>query len=140
MGKIFIIDDDALQHRIVQLQVQKNNLFESVSFYEGQSAVNYLVENKDNVTNLPDYILLDINMPVMNAWQFLTIFDSLITSLKKAISIIIVSSSIDPVDKQKALAYPYVQEFISKPVNTDFFRNLANITGTIVTGKNSQPA
>ena len=66
---------------------------------------------------LPDLILLDINMPVMNGWEFLEI------SNKHEISIDIhmLSSSQDPSEEEMSLVYPQVKSFVRKPLDSDKF-------------------
>ncbi|PLB17916.1 MAG: Two-component response regulator [Flavobacteriaceae bacterium FS1-H7996/R] len=65
---------------------------------------------------LPDVILLDLNMPVMDGWEFLEEFISLKPKLEKKIPIYIVSSSNDPADIMKAKSISEVTDFIIKPV------------------------
>ncbi|MEQ8534886.1 MAG: response regulator, partial [Imperialibacter sp.] len=68
---------------------------------------------------LPDVILLDINMPVMDGWQFLDEFVKIKPLIKKKITIYMVSSSIDEADLERAKTYEEVSDFIVKPVKAE---------------------
>jgi two-component system chemotaxis response regulator CheY len=124
MAGILIIDDDILQHRIIELQLNKIAPQHIVSFFEGKSAIEYLGQNENSSDVLPDIILLDINMPIMNGWEFLAAFDILVDIIEKDISVFVVSSSIDPNDKYRALSRTYVKDYISKPLANDFLKRL----------------
>ena len=66
------------------------------------------------VDELPDVIFLDINMPVLDGWQFLDQFSSM--GLLREFRLYVVSSSIDPADKYKASSYPVVSGYLTKPI------------------------
>ncbi|ETZ20868.1 hypothetical protein N824_29715 [Pedobacter sp. V48] len=63
---------------------------------------------------LPDVILLDLNMPVIDGWQFLDAFSQL--ELSRNVRIYLASSSIDVVDHTKARQYKTVSNFLIKPL------------------------
>lgn len=85
------------------------------TFIDGHFALEELKANSDKPENLPDLILLDINMPMVNAWEFMQEFR--LINLPKKIYIYIVSSSIDPDDRKKAEEFKEIEAFIEKPVN-----------------------
>jgi len=98
-SRVFIIDDDPIHQRIAQIMISKHNLFdEYFSYTDAQKALDFLQENKKNEEALPDVILLDLNMPVLDGWDFLEIFETLIKEFKKNIRVFIVSSSVDEKD------------------------------------------
>jgi response regulator RpfG family c-di-GMP phosphodiesterase len=83
-SRVFIIDDDPIHQRIAQIMISKHNLFdEYFSYTEAQKALDFLQENKKNEETLPDVILLDLNMPVIDGWDFLETFETLIKEFKK---------------------------------------------------------
>lgn len=118
--QIAVVDDD----KIFQLITNKTlNTIEQVGqvwqFYNGDEALVYLQEHASEPDQLPDIILLDINMPVVDGWTFLKDYRDLHPQLSKPISIHMVSSSIDPKDIERAKTTPLVQEYIIKPITRD---------------------
>lgn len=123
MSKVFIIDDDSIHQRIAQIMIEKHNLFSShESYTNAQQALDFLNDNPDNTEDLPDVILLDLNMPVMDGWDFLDFFEDLQKKLKKKIRIYIVTSSVDEKDRARSQSYSTVRGFISKPLSPDIIR------------------
>lgn len=111
----YIIDDDKLTIRLMTMLISKNNFCEEItSFYNPQTALDNIKTNGQDPDNLPDVILLDLNMPTLDGWQFLDEFITL--PLQKEISIFIVTSSIDPLDIEMAKKYKMVKSYIMKPI------------------------
>ena len=115
MKKVLIIDDDPIFVLIASKLIQRhfpNYLFES--FNNGKIAFDYISGLKEE--EHPDWILLDINMPIMNGWEFLDELEA--SSLKQNFKICMVSSSIDPSDLMKANQNSRVVKFLSKPLKS----------------------
>lgn len=124
-SRVFIIDDDPIHQRIAQIMISKHNLFdEYLSYTEAQKALDFLQDNKENEETLPDVILLDLNMPVIDGWDFLETFETLIKEFKKDIRVFIVSSSVDEKDVLRSKTYVTVKGFISKPLSPDIIRSI----------------
>lgn len=114
----YIIDDDKLSVKLLTILISKNEFCEDVrSFFNPQTALDELKKNCTDNKNLPDAILLDLNMSVMDGWQFLDEFNHL--SLKKEIYIFIITSSIDPADIEMAKNYNAVKNYIMKPITAE---------------------
>lgn len=123
MSKVFIIDDDPIHQRIAQIMISKHQLFdEYVSFTEAGKGLKFLQDNCEMIETLPDVILLDLNMPVMDGWDFLDKFEKIRHTLIKDIRIFIVSSSVDEKDISRSQSYASVKGFISKPLTPDVIR------------------
>jgi CheY-like chemotaxis protein len=115
---IWVIDDDAIYQIIVNKIIQKSEIFSTVSsFKNGKEAIDAVTNSLNNVESLPDIILLDINMPIMDGWEFMEELEILKSSITKKIIVYIVSSSIAIEDKNKSKTYPYILGYLSKPVN-----------------------
>lgn len=123
MSKVLIIDDDPIHQRIAQIMITKHQLYdEFISYTEAGKALDFLTENYNQEESLPDVILLDLNMPVMDGWDFLEHFEKLKDTLAKGIRIFIVSSSVDEKDISRSQSYSSVKGFISKPLSPDIIR------------------
>ncbi len=120
MKRVWIIDDDELYVFICKKMLNKLGLENDriESFPNGKVGLDTL-KNIDDKNRLPSLILLDINMPIMNGWEFLNEISPHLKKLPKSLSIAILSSSVEPADKEKALSYDEVNEFISKPLHME---------------------
>ena len=111
----YLIDDDKLSVKLVSLLLQKNDFCEEIqSFHNPLIALDNFKKKIKADEYLPDVVLLDLNMPVMDGWQFLDEFIDL--PLQKKISVFILTSSIDPFDIEMAKNYPLVKSYIMKPI------------------------
>ncbi len=124
---IWVVDDDAIYQIIVNKIIQRSEIFSAISsFKNGKDAIDTLQNSLDNNELLPDLILLDINMPVMDGWEFMEEMGFLKSQINKQINIYIVSSSIAIEDKNKSKTYPDILGYLSKPITTDDLRMIAS--------------
>ncbi len=122
----YIIDDDKLTVKLMSILISKSNFCEEIhSFNNAQLAIDKLKENRNNSSILPDAILLDLNMPVMDGWQFLDEFIHL--PIEKEISIFIMTSSIDPADIEMAKKYDVIKDYIMKPITANKLEMLCKL-------------
>lgn len=85
-----------------------------LAYGDGKEAIDGLQDLFNDSEEAPDLVLLDLNMPIMDGWQFL---DEVVKiNPPNEINIFIVSSSIDPADHEKAMSYDVVNGFIVKPI------------------------
>jgi CheY-like chemotaxis protein len=112
-----VIDDDVIYQFAIKLTIEQLELAQSViTFSNGELAKNFFQENLLSEEKLPDVILLDINMPIMDGWDFLNWFTGQQNLLPRQIPIFMVSSSIDWRDIEKAKSYESVVDYLSKPL------------------------
>jgi len=117
MGSLFVLDDDSVFHRIIELSLSKSRPFKSIyHHYDGKALINYIWANRNDKANLPDVIFVDIKMPVLDGWGFMDTLQKIIPELCKKITIYVVTVSVIKDDMIRAATYPFVEEFISKPV------------------------
>jgi PAS domain S-box-containing protein len=113
VSNIWFIDDDLINNMLSERMMKKHfPEIKSTSFLYADDAIQ-LLESKD--TSFPDAIFLDINMPMMNGWDFL----DQVEKLQLSVPVYMLTSSIDPKDQAKAHQYPLVKDFISKPLKED---------------------
>ncbi|MEC5165419.1 CheY-like chemotaxis protein [Flavobacterium sp. PL11] len=114
---VWIIDDDPIYQTIIHKIIKKSDIFSMIcSFSNGQEAFDELLNLTDSCTNSPDLILLDVNMPIMDGWEFMDEMLLQQDKIKKNIVIYLVSSSIALEDKTKAQSYSNILGYLSKPI------------------------
>jgi CheY-like chemotaxis protein len=129
--KLCVIDDDLIYQFAVKLNIQQLQLAETVlTFSNGDLAKTWITENHTNPNALPDVILLDINMPIMDGWDFLEWFTGFKSRMARSIPIFMVSSSIDWRDIERAKSYPDVLDYISKPITEGNFFEIVHRLGS----------
>ena len=117
---IVLIDDDPINNLINKRLINKLNLSpRTIEFLEAEVALKYL-ENPDLEKKI--LILVDINMPVMNGWDFLSHY--LKFENDREDRIIMLSSSIDFQDRKKSKEFPIVHGFIEKPLTHEKLESL----------------
>lgn len=119
--KVLCVDDDTIALTISQLLLKRTGFAaEVITAIDGSDALEYFAklfaEDPQAVDHAPELILLDINMPVMNGWEFLQSFVPLYENKLTNTRIVILSSTIDPEDFALAKKFPIVIQFISKPL------------------------
>jgi len=115
-----IIDDDEIFVFLAKKAIEQTNLINLIKvFGNGLDAINFLKENIDNPASLPEIILLDISMPIMDGWEFLEEYLLFMPKLSVKITIYIVSSSISPFDIVKSKSISAVTDFIIKPITKE---------------------
>lgn len=124
----YIVDDDKLSIKLMSMLISKNEFCEEIiSFFNPQTALDELKNNCNTPLKLPDVILLDLNMPILDGWQFLDEF--VLLPIKKEISIFIVTSSIDPHDIEMAKKYDMVKSYIMKPISAKKLEEASELIG-----------
>lgn len=113
-----IIDDDKMFTYLLSKQMKLVDFSDTILvFKNGLEALKHLQPILECPEILPSVILLDLNMPVLDGWQFLDEFVKF--KISKKITVYIVSSSIDHADHQKAMTYEAVSNFYIKPVSKE---------------------
>lgn len=118
---VMLIDDNEIDNLINQKMIEASNISQHIYVHSGaKSAIEFLknIEKLGNIAKdiLPDVIFLDIDMPLMDGFQFLDLFDKLNEDTKQHCKIIMLTSSINPQDINKSKAYHYVKKYINKPL------------------------
>ncbi|PIQ19944.1 MAG: hypothetical protein COW65_17865 [Cytophagales bacterium CG18_big_fil_WC_8_21_14_2_50_42_9] len=116
--KIFIIDDDQLSILLTKTMLElESSITDITTFLSADDALEALSTGIDS--DIPDTILLDINMPGIDGWDFLDSFSSLENKLNKVCKVYILTSSLDSADAEKSKEYPQVAGFLHKPITSE---------------------
>ncbi len=120
-----IIDDDSIYVFGLKKMIEMHNLCKNILvFKNGEEALKYFKPIITLSDAMPDVILLDINMPVLDGWGFLEEFTKLKPKMSKKVTIYMVSSSIHDSDIERARSFSEVKDYIVKPVKMDDLRKL----------------
>jgi two-component SAPR family response regulator len=110
INKLIFVDDDKIQHMINRKNILRIKPEIDLLFFENPfEALGWL---KDNDTDL---LILDVNMPEMQGWDFL----EELNKMNKNIKVKMLTSSMDPMDVEKSLGYPQVSGFLIKPLSNE---------------------
>lgn len=124
-----IIDDDPIFIYGTKRVMKEVGFAENIIVYDnGKEAIDGLSKISEAEEPLPEVIFLDLNMPIMNGWEFLDEFDKLPHhNLKKTI-IYIISSSVDPRDLERVKNYKQVSNYILKPIRPTDLQTILRAT------------
>ena len=118
INRVLLVDDDDDANFFQEKLIRKNNFAEHVDkACNGVEALEYLNTCIKGKHPLPEIIFLDLNMPKMNGWSFLEKYNQLDEEIKNKIVLIILTSSVNPDDAEKAKQTPEVKGYKNKFLN-----------------------
>lgn len=125
LNSILLIDDDEPTNFINSLVIKKAECAEKVIVKQGAyEALQYLKSLDEGVHPCPDLIFLDINMPAMNGWDFLEEYRLLEEKHKGKVIIVMLTTSLNPDDEEKARNIKEINDFKNKPLTLDILKEV----------------
>jgi CheY-like chemotaxis protein len=126
VNSILLVDDDQVCTFLLSKTLERlgyaNKLNTAIN---GEEAIRLLTDNDQATRIFPDIIFLDLNMPVMDGFDFLDAYDKLEFSGKERTKIIIVTSSQDPDDIERTKKYG-INAYLNKPIRPGDLNTLIN--------------
>ncbi len=125
MKSILLIDDEDINLFILQNLLRLSKIDADIVFFNtSQKGINYLEDLIERGAEFPDLILLDIEMPVMNGWDFLEVYKKFQKSHTFGSKVIIFTTSIVEQDMAKAKSYEEVEDFVNKPMTIELLKSI----------------
>ncbi len=127
---VMLIDDNEIDNFINQKMIEGCNFADKVYVHtSARSALEFLqnIERNENFPRelIPQVIFLDISMPIMDGFQFLDEFEKLSGNIRDGLKIMLLTSSINPLDQQKSTSIPAIANYMNKPLTKDHLSNLS---------------
>ena len=122
---VLLVDDDEPTNFLNEMIISQLGCTELiVAKQSGREALEYLCSAVDGRFPQPDLILLDINMPGMNGWEFLDKYNELSEEQKGKVVIMMLTTSLNPDDEARAGAIDHIQSFMRKPLTKEAFQEI----------------
>ncbi len=120
LSRVLLIDDCEATNFLHKMVLEESGLVENIDVvYNGCEALEYLTSRVEGEYPKPDLIFLDINMPVMNGWEFLDRYDELEENQKAGVVVVMLTTSFNPADEKHAREIQLINNFQSKPLTQE---------------------
>ena len=125
LNSILLVDDDKATNFVHKFAIKKANCIEKVVVVEnGLEALEYLQPKENEPSTKPNIIFLDINMPIMNGWQFLEEYEKLNQNNRGDIVLIMLTTSLNPDDLNKAKSFSTISGYRNKPLTVKMIEEI----------------
>ncbi|MGB3144039.1 MAG: response regulator [Maribacter sp.] len=121
---VWIIDDDVVSKYVMKRNLKELNTLNVLEFPNSEEPLKILNALHEHSQALPDLIFLDVNMPIIDGFQFLEEYNTIKHSVNKNIHIYMLSSSLNPEDRVRAKSFSTVLDYHVKPINLDLIQKM----------------
>lgn len=128
LNSILLVEDDEATNFISQMVIKKLDCANHVKVaWNGTDALDYLKQCANAACQQPELILLDINMPGLNGWEFLDEYSKLKEEEKGKVVVVMLTTSLNPDDKKRAANNPAIAGFRSKPLTPAMMEEILSL-------------
>jgi CheY-like chemotaxis protein len=127
---VMLVDDNEIDNLINQKMIEASNITEHIFVHSGAKSAIEFLKNIEKLAKgpvslyLPEIIFLDIDMPLMDGFQFLDEFERLSESIQGHCKVVMLTSSLNPQDMNKAKKNQFVMKYINKPLTQENLKKL----------------
>jgi CheY-like chemotaxis protein len=127
---VMLVDDNEIDNLINQKMIEASNICDHIFIHSGAKSAIEFLKNIEKLLKgpidlyLPEIIFLDIDMPLMDGFQFLDEFERLSDSIKNHCKVVMLTSSLNPQDMNRAKKNQYVLKYINKPLTQENLKKL----------------
>lgn len=128
MNRYLLIDDDEIFNFLNNKVLEKSGLASEIIVQtSGKKGLEYLSQVVKDINQWPQFILLDIRMPGMDGFEFLSFLKDFDEQFLKQVKVFMLTSSIDDRDKHKSELFPFVYGYYSKPLSPTILQHMCEI-------------
>ncbi len=123
-----IIDDDIINNKLCRKIIEKTFPDSEITdFTNAREGLDFIISKYRKGTEEKVIVLLDISMPIMNAWEFLDVFDTLDEVIRSRVKVHILSSSINKNDMMRAQTNANVEYYLIKPLTKESIELIVSV-------------
>ncbi len=117
---ILLVDDDEATNYLHELYIREWGFAENIyKALNGQEALDFLKNNEAFQRDRPSLILLDVNMPIMNGFEFMEAYEKMEDDFKATQVVVMLTSSLHASDQARASELNTLDSFINKPLSRE---------------------
>lgn len=127
-AEFILIDDDPVNNMLSEIIIEEVFPDAKVTaFTDPKAGLVHVLTNCNHQVEGKFILFLDLNMPKMTGWEFMSQFEKSDAVVKERLLIYILSSSVNPVDLEKAKVNPYIIDFVEKPLTEEVLILLSSL-------------